>query len=321
MDVMTEGQPIAGSPLGTTVRKMHREEGHQEMSTDVFQPVKPELVPVPKPGPLPASKLAPLPKVEQKRTTALGPSGGAQIEEQQALLNKLWDQLHVPEDARAKFYRGIPDLYSEEGLQTLTEEVRRLEAMLLSSKKVIKLVLTRKEFIKRMLEFEVLASDPKRLFKNSAILNKEEQFRRSAYPTLLDLEDQIRQALTEFENETGQPFMWEGQYYLLTLEAEVDERPMDPTVFGVGQGKTMKTKIQQTKLEAAKQKIPAAGAAKAAAARTAAAPPRAAATRAPAPPPSAATARTAGKTAPPPPATGSKARTPAPPPGFKSVKR
>lgn len=174
------------------------------------------------------------------------------LAEQQAMLHKLWDQLHVPEDARAKFYRNIPDLYSEEGLQILTDEVLRLHNQLLSSKKLIKLILTRKKFIQEMLEFEVIASDPRRLFKNSAQLNKEEQFRRSAYPTLLGLEDQIRVGLTDFENETGEPFMWEGQYYLVTLEAEIEQRPMDPTVFGVVQSKEMKNAQQAAKLAAAK---------------------------------------------------------------------
>ena len=71
---------------------------------------------------------------------------------------------------------------------------------------MIKLILTRKMFIQEMLEFEVIASDPRRLFKNSAQLNKEEQFRHSAYPTLLGLEDQIRVGLTDFEK--GQNLCW-----------------------------------------------------------------------------------------------------------------
>lgn len=226
------------------------------------------------------------------------------LAEQQALLHKLWDQLHVPEDARAKFYRGIPDLYSEEGLQIISDEVQRLHNQLLSSRKLIKLILTRKKFIQEMLEFEVIASDPRRLFKNSAQLNKEEQFRRSAYPTLLDLEDQIRVGLTDFENETGEPFMWEGQYYLVTLEAEIEERPMNPAIFGVGQGAKMKQEQQSVKLAAAK-----------------------AATKSPAP-----AAKTVAKTpvaAPKPvaksatPTTSSAAKRAAPPPpaGFKPVTR
>ena len=96
--------------------------------------------------------------------------------------------------------------------------------MLMSSKKLIKLILKRQAFIQKMLEFEVIASDPKRLFKSSTILNKEEQFRKSAYPTLLKLEDAIREALDQFEEETGEPFMWEGDYYLVVLEKEIEER-------------------------------------------------------------------------------------------------
>lgn len=170
-----------------------------------------------------------------------------QISEQQAVLDKLWDQFKVPEDQRAAFYRGIPNLYSEEGLEALMNEVDKLKRRLLSSKKLIKLILKRKAFIQKMLEFEVLATDPKRLFKSSTILNKEEAFRKAAYPTLLQLEDAIREALDQFEQETGEPFMWEGDYYLVTLEKEIEERPMDPTVFGAGQGRAGRKKLNAVK--------------------------------------------------------------------------
>lgn len=179
------------------------------------------------------------------------------IAEQQALLDKLWQKLHVPEDAQNRFYRGIPDLYCAEGLSALQEEVERLHKMLLSSKKLIKLILKRKAFIQRMLEFEVVASDPRRLFKSSTQLNKEEEFRRSAYPTLLSLETAIRDGLEVFEEETGVPFEWEGEYYLVTLEHEIENRP-DLTVFGVGGNKAGRKALQKTKIAATRSKTRAA---------------------------------------------------------------
>ena len=118
---------------------------------------------------------------------------------QQELLTKLWDQLRTPEDERARFYNSIPDLYSEEGLKMLQDEVMRLHQMLLASKKLLKLILKRKAFIQKMLEFEVVATDPRRLFQSSRQLNKEEEFRRTAFPTLIKLEDSIREALQDFE--------------------------------------------------------------------------------------------------------------------------
>ena len=89
------------------------------------------------------------------------------------------------------------------------DEVARLHAMLLASKGIIKLILKRKAFIQKMMEFEVIASDPRRLFKSSVVLNREEEFRKTAYPTLLDLETKIRAELEAFEEKTGEPFMWE----------------------------------------------------------------------------------------------------------------
>ncbi|KAF9354543.1 carboxypeptidase C prc1, partial [Mortierella sp. AD094] len=79
--------------------------------------------------------------------------------------------------------------------------------------------------------FEHSASDPKRLFQSSFQLVEEEKFRRRAYPTLLKLERTLIESIETFEKDHGEPFMYDGVPYLETLQAEIDKRHVNETVF------------------------------------------------------------------------------------------
>lgn len=63
-------------------------------------------------------------------------------------------------------------------------------------------ILKRSELIQRMMEFEVTASDPNRLFGSSFRLNQEEKFRKAAYPTLVKLETDLIERLTAYKDST-----------------------------------------------------------------------------------------------------------------------
>jgi len=114
-----------------------------------------------------------------------------------------------------------------------------------------------------MIAFEQTAKDPKRLFQSSFQLNEEEKFRRRAYPTLLKLETTLMDAIEKFEQgkclvyrwlyilshfhfaasglnsrianccqiERDEEFMYEGVRYLDTLQAEINHRHVNETVF------------------------------------------------------------------------------------------
>jgi len=169
------------------------------------------------------------------------------VDQQKGLLEKLWDRFRVPEEQRTAFYNKHGDLYTEEGLQALRDENRRLHQAFMSSKKILKLIQKREKFMQQMLEFEVVSSDPHRLFKKSTQLNKEEMFRKEAYPTLLKIEKEIRSACTEFEDKTGDGFMLKGEYYLVTLEEEIENRGLNLAVFGVAQGTKGKKDLNKIK--------------------------------------------------------------------------
>lgn len=72
-------------------------------------------------------------------------------------------------------------------------------------------------FLKKMIDFEKTASDPKRLFQASFRLIEEEKWRNSCLPRLLHLDRALIKAIGEFERLAGKPVMIGERRYLDTL--------------------------------------------------------------------------------------------------------
>ncbi|KCZ73807.1 hypothetical protein H311_05233, partial [Anncaliia algerae PRA109] len=83
-----------------------------------------------------------------------------------------------------------------------------------------------------MIDFERIASDPKRLFKNSIQLLNEERFRKTAAPNLLKLEKEILEKIESYENEFG-VFYLNGNYKNI-LNDEINNRIINKSIFIMG---------------------------------------------------------------------------------------
>lgn len=68
-----------------------------------------------------------------------------------------------------------------------------------------------------MVEFEKTASDPRRLFKSSFQLLEEERWRKTCFPTLLKMEEDLVFAVQKLESITGQHFVLDDERFLMTL--------------------------------------------------------------------------------------------------------
>jgi hypothetical protein len=68
-----------------------------------------------------------------------------------------------------------------------------------------------------MVEFEKTASDPRRLFKSSFQLLEEERWRKTCFPTLLKMEEDLVVAVQGLESVTGQHFVLDDERFLTTL--------------------------------------------------------------------------------------------------------
>ncbi|EQB60427.1 hypothetical protein NAPIS_ORF02031 [Vairimorpha apis BRL 01] len=96
--------------------------------------------------------------------------------------------------------------------------------------KITDLINKRSNLIQMMNEFEIIASDPKRLFKSSFQLNKEEKFRKNAVPNLIRIENEIISKINEYKLQFGD-FIYKGEKYEDILKRENSNRIMNKTVF------------------------------------------------------------------------------------------
>eukprot|EP01135_Chromosphaera_perkinsii_P002992 Nk52_evm14s232 gene=Nk52_evmTU14s232 len=161
-------------------------------------------------------------------------------EEVDALLQRLkvlWGQTQTPEERQQEFLDGI-DVYSLGGISAMKAEVGELELIAEDCEKILKLIDKRCGIISEMCEFEVKASDPKRLFASSIQLLKEEKFRRTAYPSLVKQEKKLIAALQEYEQKHGKHFLIHGEVYINTINREISHRCLDAEVFGIAYNKT-----------------------------------------------------------------------------------
>ncbi|KAG0233294.1 carboxypeptidase C prc1 [Actinomortierella wolfii] len=144
-----------------------------------------------------------------------------------------WERGLVPEDERIAFRNLIENtgMSYVERLQRIRDEIEACRRRYSRCERVLKLLMSRKSHIEKMIAFEQTASDPKRLFQSSFQLVEEEKFRRKAYPTLLKLEEALLEAVNKYERENNEPFMFDGQPYLQVLQKEISNRHVNHTVF------------------------------------------------------------------------------------------
>ncbi|KAM0681346.1 hypothetical protein GINT2_000546 [Glugoides intestinalis] len=119
---------------------------------------------------------------------------------------------------------------TEEDLIAVREELAKLYPMREIYIEIVEKIIKRNALLEKMLEFEKVASDPKRLFKSSFQLNSEEKFRNSAYPSLLKLEESLFELIDRFERSYG-IFLLEGAELKVVLKNDIDSRIINRTVF------------------------------------------------------------------------------------------
>lgn len=149
------------------------------------------------------------------------------FEAEYVLLIEIWNALDVLPEERDSFYLKI-EKYSLEGVQSIRNEITRLTPICQLAQQIEGLIDKRDEFILRMKAFEVSASDPARLFRSSFQLNQEERFRKTAYPTLIKIEQELKEGLQKFYLQTNHHF--KSNYYE-KLEQEIEERSISETFF------------------------------------------------------------------------------------------
>ncbi|CAG8608625.1 25001_t:CDS:10 [Gigaspora margarita] len=147
------------------------------------------------------------------------------IEEYTSQLVELWDKCLVPEFEREEFFANVHKLTSSQDVyELLAHEVARLQELYAKCAEIYRLMLER--------QFEKKASDPRRLFQSSFRLLEEEKWRKSCWPNLVRIEDQLVNACVNYEETERKPFMHESMRYLDNLQSEISERIVNQMFFG-----------------------------------------------------------------------------------------
>ncbi|CAG8620350.1 13908_t:CDS:10 [Dentiscutata erythropus] len=155
------------------------------------------------------------------------------LERYTSQLVELWNKCLVPQFERDEFFANVHKLTSAEDVyELLAHEVARLQELYAKCANIYRLMLERRALIEKMTEFEKKASDPRRLFQSSFRLLEEEKWRKSCWPNLVRIEDQLINACINYEETERKPFMHESMRYLTTLQSEISERIVNQMFFG-----------------------------------------------------------------------------------------
>ncbi|EOB14593.1 hypothetical protein NBO_23g0001 [Nosema bombycis CQ1] len=119
---------------------------------------------------------------------------------------------------------------STEGINSMRKTIEDLEPKKELYLEITSLIQKRDELLVSMNEFEKIASDPRRLFKSSFQLLREEKFRKTAFPSLLKIEDELFKILAKYKEKFGE-FMKNDKPYELTLKEEIEGRIINKNVF------------------------------------------------------------------------------------------
>lgn len=124
-----------------------------------------------------------------------------------------------------------------EDLEIMSNIIIELNAKKASYVNIIESKIRRDALKNKMIEFERNASDPKRLFRSSFQLIKEEKFRKSAYPSLVNMEKKILEMIDDFEAKFG-VFEYEGGSLKRKLVSEIENRIINRNVFIMNRNET-----------------------------------------------------------------------------------
>ncbi|KAJ3391149.1 hypothetical protein HDU92_009195 [Lobulomyces angularis] len=148
------------------------------------------------------------------------------------VLKELWNKCHVLQSERDTFLTEIEsNLYSPLTVNKLEAKIEFFESRFKVWEELFNQIEDRKQFLQKIKDFEVSASNPSRLKGSSIKLLEEEKFRKICLPTLLQKENFLKKNVLKMEMETGTPFIYQNERFLETLENEIENRYIDTSVF------------------------------------------------------------------------------------------
>ncbi|KAK7530948.1 microtubule associated protein-domain-containing protein [Phyllosticta citribraziliensis] len=177
------------------------------------------------------------------------------VEDARDRLQQLWDSLYFSEEEMLDFTPAFSDVYSDALLSAHEAEIERLEALKEQRAPVLTLVDRHRSLVNERDELNAASQDASRLMargqkgerRDPGKLLREEKMRKRTAKELPKVEAELRQALENWEDEYGRPFLVHGERYLEEIEAASAKAPARSKTPGAGSTTQRPTLHKQSK--------------------------------------------------------------------------
>lgn len=149
-------------------------------------------------------------------------------------LQEMWTLCHVANETKAMFLADQDALPTYmERLETVYDEHVHLKFQFDNAPDIFTKIRRRKYIIDKLREFEANHSSKDRFKGSSLMLLKEEKFRKTEYPQLVELENSLLALVNEYEARMGQPFIYERGKFKLILSKSIERRKGNLEIIGL----------------------------------------------------------------------------------------
>ncbi|CAH1783464.1 unnamed protein product [Owenia fusiformis] len=125
-----------------------------------------------------------------------------------------WNKCYYSDEQRAKFKHYKNDNYSEELLEIHEKEVAKIKEYYEENKAMLDRVARREKLWEDMMEFERRAADPNRFTNRGGGLLKEEKDRKKLMKDLPKVEQELDEAIGQWEQENKKEFRLKGMRFM-----------------------------------------------------------------------------------------------------------
>ncbi len=171
---------------------------------------------------------------------------GQIVEATRKELHGYWDACYYSQEQRDKFGPIHSGDYTEELLEEHEREIARIKAYYDANYDMFKLVRKRQELWSKMLELEERKKDPTHLFKaKGPALLIEERERKRVSKNLPKVDAELQQAMAEYQEKNGEPFLVGGQPYDEFIERQEVEYQREREMESEMKRREKKAEIEQ----------------------------------------------------------------------------
>ncbi|KAG0002859.1 hypothetical protein BGZ79_002164 [Entomortierella chlamydospora] len=139
-------------------------------------------------------------------------------------LYELWDKLYYSLEQRENFAPVFDDNFTDENLAAHEAEVARLKQEAEENEHILNAIEQYRKMLDDIREFEITSMDAQRLFhRDPGRLLREEKFRKRIAREFPKIEKELEDALYEWQQVKGRPFLVYGEQYINTMKLHAQQ--------------------------------------------------------------------------------------------------